>query len=466
MSDPYPIDPNTDSSIDLATVIEVLADDPKVVGDRSDYHPTRGRVVKETPSGNRWLGDGDQWISLESDVGLSSPSVSTDELSHSYGVVADYYVDADDEVIQEYYPTTAAGIQSAVDALPLQQNEYITNDRTGGEVRIYSVSGEEPYDGPIELNRKGTYRGVGRWVELANTQTSDPTLLVDATEGTPDDVYIRDLWVEGNNGGPAIRSEHRETHLQNLNIEAAPNGEPSVILNGDRSTAHDIEQKASGMQMNADQGYFNNWFINKELGQPIVTAFDVQGSYNNFVNCHGWPAESSNATIPRRGVNMVGNQNTFYGTVGTSPENSTDVISVGLRITGSSNYFSGRIFNTDKSCVIRSNFNTVRCNIRLNNGPTSIEFSASAAGNVVFASGEITASDISWSGGGKNIVNGWSVNSGNPATTGAWNGDAERAAKYNATVIDTSASSPLPRYSAQPDGSGGYEWVEVSVTAA
>jgi|GEM_PF-6963629 len=80
MSDPYPIDPNTDSSIDLATVIEVLADDPKVVGDRSDYHPTRGRVVKETPSGNRWLGDGDQWISLESDVGLSSPLVSTEAL--------------------------------------------------------------------------------------------------------------------------------------------------------------------------------------------------------------------------------------------------------------------------------------------------------------------------------------------------------------------------------------------------
>jgi len=82
MSDPYPIDPNTGSSIDLATVIEVLADDPKVVGDRSDYHPTRGRVVKETPSGNRWLGDGDQWISLESNVGLSSPSVSTENLDN------------------------------------------------------------------------------------------------------------------------------------------------------------------------------------------------------------------------------------------------------------------------------------------------------------------------------------------------------------------------------------------------
>lgn len=106
MSDPYPIDPNTDSSIDLATVIEVLADDPKVVGDRSDYHPTRGRVVKETPSGNRWLGDGDQWISLESDVGLSSPLVSTEQTQiGSASVVSGGPVgDAGDVMLLNTYP--------------------------------------------------------------------------------------------------------------------------------------------------------------------------------------------------------------------------------------------------------------------------------------------------------------------------------------------------------------------------
>jgi len=54
------------------------------------------------------------------------------------------------------------------------------------------------------------------------------------------------------------------------------------------------------------------------------------------------------------------------------------------------------------------------------------------------------------------------VNSGNPATTGAWNGDAKRAARLGVTVVDTSGTSPLPRYAAQPDGSGGYEWVEES----
>ncbi|WP_135366251.1 hypothetical protein [Halosimplex halophilum] len=74
--------------------------------------------------------------------------------------------------------------------------------------------------------------------------------------------------------------------------------------------------------------------------------------------------------------------------------------------------------------------------------------------------------DSSVTHGTRTVVNGWSVNDGNPATTGQWNGHAVFAAKTKATVYDTSASSPLPNYSAQPDGSGGYEWIEESVTAA
>ncbi|MDS0280300.1 hypothetical protein NDI85_21175 [Halomicroarcula sp. S1AR25-4] len=73
MPDPYPIDPNTDgNSIDFATIVAALADDLEIVGDRADYHPTEGRVVEETPSGNRWVGTGDQWLSLDTTVGLAA----------------------------------------------------------------------------------------------------------------------------------------------------------------------------------------------------------------------------------------------------------------------------------------------------------------------------------------------------------------------------------------------------------
>ena len=73
MTDPYEINPNSDNnSIDFATVVAALADDLEVVGDRADHHPTKGRVIKETPSGAHWIGAGDQWLSLDNTVGLAA----------------------------------------------------------------------------------------------------------------------------------------------------------------------------------------------------------------------------------------------------------------------------------------------------------------------------------------------------------------------------------------------------------
>jgi len=72
------IEPDSSGNIDLATLVEVLADNElDVVEDRTNYAPTKGRVIKETPSGTRYLGDGDQWIDIDADGGFAPPSVRT-----------------------------------------------------------------------------------------------------------------------------------------------------------------------------------------------------------------------------------------------------------------------------------------------------------------------------------------------------------------------------------------------------
>jgi len=78
MSDHTDIPPNNDGGIDLETLVNALAEN-KEIGQPSEHYPSSGRVLKDSVDGTIYLGDGDQWLTVSTDSGLSTPAVDAEE---------------------------------------------------------------------------------------------------------------------------------------------------------------------------------------------------------------------------------------------------------------------------------------------------------------------------------------------------------------------------------------------------
>jgi len=71
------IPPNANDSIDLGTLVAAVADD-LIVGQRSEYAPTSGRVLEDSQTGAVYVGNGSAWIDIDADSGVTSPALNTD----------------------------------------------------------------------------------------------------------------------------------------------------------------------------------------------------------------------------------------------------------------------------------------------------------------------------------------------------------------------------------------------------
>jgi len=269
MSDPYPIDPNTDNSIDLATVIEVLADDDAtVVGDRNNYYPTKGRVVKESPSGNRWLGDGDQWISLETDVGMTTPALDTDEENNSV-----YWVKGDDGfAIQDTIDAAPAGATVALEA-----KTYTFDFLEWGGTKSDRMEIDKP------LHFKGMGRGASK-IKLADNSTeTDKGANILAVRS--DNVTLSNFTMDGNwqNNSPGEGGGVSDGH----NIDVIGDKFRMTNVNSINSTGDGVEliQGADDAVISGCWLY-NNWEHGIGLNgckNPIIYGCHLDTEVNNAV---------------------------------------------------------------------------------------------------------------------------------------------------------------------------------------
>lgn len=67
--------PNADGSIDLETIVRVLADD-HVIGQPNEYAPTDGRVLESNTDGTVYVGDGSSWLTVTDESGVVSRLVT------------------------------------------------------------------------------------------------------------------------------------------------------------------------------------------------------------------------------------------------------------------------------------------------------------------------------------------------------------------------------------------------------
>jgi len=87
MSDHNTLPPDDDNRIDLETLVDALTPENQV-GQPNEYYPSKGRVLEDDVDGTMYLGDGDQWLPIDADVGLATPAVSTDDATVNNSVTS------------------------------------------------------------------------------------------------------------------------------------------------------------------------------------------------------------------------------------------------------------------------------------------------------------------------------------------------------------------------------------------
>jgi hypothetical protein len=134
--------PIEDGNVSLSTLVRVVADDVEEVSSPSElaeYAPSEGRVAEVTTDGAVYVGDGQQWVAADSDLGLSTALSDTERLSVGgtgpiTGVVGDT---GDKELLGSFHATVGSRTTSTSYTLlmnatntPRIPYEYIT-DVTG-----------------------------------------------------------------------------------------------------------------------------------------------------------------------------------------------------------------------------------------------------------------------------------------------------------------------------------------------
>jgi len=71
--------PDSNGQIDLAGLVKVLADE-RQVGQRVNHAPTEGRVLVDSETGEVYLGDGTEWLTVAAESGVTTPTLNTDQL--------------------------------------------------------------------------------------------------------------------------------------------------------------------------------------------------------------------------------------------------------------------------------------------------------------------------------------------------------------------------------------------------
>ncbi len=387
-------------------------------------------------------------------------SVSTDEQSITDGDGPSIiYRDGNGNLTTENYST----IQSAVDNYPTTSDDAATGmlyvPSKGGIDGGYTEAVDLPVD-PLG----GRVVGSGIHCKIENNDSSVPVIDFGMEDGE-----LGWFWLN-NHDGPVVFTGSAGSYIHHINIDEAGTFAIDAGANTRIETLKIKRGDAAAIRLRGGHNFVDTAYIHQEFdGDTINEGIRVEGGPNLIENVGITGTSDDNfikAIYHKSGAEAY--YSNIFGGESDQPQNSSGGGNRFIRCDGDNFYGTG-LFEDGTFTTAGFTVNVDATSIRAQGAfPSGVEFTSdvTTAGGVIIEGevGGITESTAGYKNG--QIINGRSWNSGNPATGGIWNGNAALAASHDVTVIDVSGSSPLPRYEAQDDGSGGYEWVEQSITAA
>jgi len=348
-------------------------------------------------------------------------------------------------------------------------------DGTAPTIRLVSSGGNG--GGVRDLTVYGAGKGTG-------------TAHIVESEGHIDSVFCDSIIRYGGGDGLHLKQSSSGTRVQNMWIESCT-GNGIFVGGGDRLKLSDLHVVGN----DGDQ-------LNISMGRSHVDGVTLDGGNNGVLFEGGARNQFSNIVCGNvSGYGFVVNggdgRNVIDGLMGFGCDTSLWVRSAGnnavsnvgafdtrirgLRVSTKANALSNIIVDgfssgsTDVEAVLLESDNNVLSNIYVGPGtrdgvkPMTISGDYNIIQNLILHPDITGALEVSgaenqiWGtkgldygqiadNGTRTMINGWSVNSGDPSTTGQWNGNAALAGRVGITVWDTS-TSPWTPYEAAPDGS-------------
>lgn len=384
-------------------------------------------ILRHVPSGAefRYNASASEW-QITDDLNLSD-----NDITNVGSFSADDYNSAVFVAGSDSYPT----IQDAVDALETKDAGAQFPEMSLQEIWIPPSPTDRDETVDIATNHTGFYGHRGQSTYITTT-ADDHTFFIDEN-----DVYLEHLGVhhEGTGNWDAIHVApgHDEAVLYNCTCDWAPRygfniqsphsrlisceatgGDDAALRVGDvdhvQVTGLKVQTPPSdGVLIEGSNGLFTG-IVDDPGGDGVI--YDGFGSIISF-----------HITDPE-GDGFV-HENGDHNLINVVSNNAT---ATGINITGS---VSGCDNNT-----------------YLVNTNGDVSFGTATAENVLYGAIEGTTTD----NGVRNIINGVGTNSGDPSTTGDWNGSAALAHEHGAVIWDSSTSPATP-YRADPSGN----WVAI-----
>lgn len=420
-----------------------VADDKIWVGPdsaKSTVAAESGRVYMASDTSVSYIGDSGSWVGPQP-VGSPSqsvPAVHTEEQRFS-PEKATVWVRQIENNVPKIQPFTS--IQAAIDAVTRTDSGF-----PRGDVWIMprGAMGNSPDDTSTRYGEqvliddfRTRVEGSGPSTRIS-ASTSDYTVYVKQA----DDCAFGNVWVENNGEGDAIQMDGSEGHLYGINIEDAgryginvgPDGANSVrssITGGHLETEIKAGDTA-GLRFSASEGYIDRVRIHDELGRGIPVGLEI-GKHNSL-------------TISNLDIMLDSATEAIDWSVGPdTPGVQMSNVYIGESKTSGAN---GQVSNPVDLRGERSIFTNV--NIYSGNDLT-LQF----ATECMFV-GHIDGAVTNW--GTRNVVNGYSVNVGDPRVEGAWNGYVDLAARTGVRVINYSGNLPYDIYYAVDPPDEAAQW--------
>ncbi|WP_311170656.1 hypothetical protein [Halobellus ordinarius] len=350
---------------------------------------------------------GDQWIPANMDLDgadiKNAGSLTTGKQSLT-GLALAVYRDPDSG---DWTEEAFTSIQDAIDAIPAGGG--IKKD--AGKVIIGSKGGDgqdATWFESITINKRIIVEGVGISTKLQASSGSDPVVEISDC----DDAILRNLWVNHKGSGPAIAqtSPGNEAHIgPNVNVDYA--GTYALdLVESNRTQVWQCEIKGGGMGTNEGCVRIGSGVNDFQMSDCIIHD-ELSNSIPHFIyfdQCNGVQLDN----IKFKFRDSMGKPFVYNGRV-------TDLQMSNITIKP---YDSG----TDAMGNLRFDAGSGTAHVNARSFESGAVLELGNAKDFDFYG--YLPSSLGWSLGTRTTVNGYGENSGDPRSTGGWNGNGARAA--------------------------------------
>jgi hypothetical protein len=361
---------------------------------------------------SEWTVDGNGNLVPKDGEPVSIEYARIDDTAHQF-IPASDFASSGDGTADSFYQ---GGLQEAHDATIDANNPK--------PVKAVLVDGR--FNDTITISEYSAHRLMG-WTWGSNIENTSQVLTVETT-----DVVVDTLWLKKSDFTGAVAAVSsasgatEEFHGYDIEVE---NGATGLLIDGtDRCKLVNI------MCQDSDEYGFELIGSNYSNVTNLQSQNTVKIDGASHCSLTNITVEQSNSNGDARGLLVTDNTTDCFisGTVTNAHGN-------GVTVGGSRNVFVGQAYANATSSADEFDIN----------------FTTGATECVALGYFANTSADLTnW--GTRCVVNGMSVNNGDPSSTGDWNGFANTAAQLGVTVWDT-ATSPETPYRATPTGS----WVAI-----